>query len=374
MPPISFARGAPAPECIDAELFAECTAAALERDGTTILSYGPGGGYGPLRERLAERHGATPARVVITTGGLQGFSFYAAELLARRPGRVLVEGPTYDRPLKLLVRAEPKWPSCRWTTRGSTRRASSGARPRRQRVVPLHDPDLPEPERPHAVDPAPAGLAELVDARGLAVLEDDPYGLVRYEGEPPPSLHALEGGPSSRTRRRSRRRSRPERASAGLSCRRSSPPLEERAVSTYISPPYLGQAAVDDSSPAAPSSRTSSGSSGLRARRDAMLSALEAGSAATPRGAGPRAATSSGSTFRTGSTRPSFSNERRRRASRSSAGRTFSRAARAADRRPGSRSATSRPAGSRRASRSSRTFSAGRAARGARRGRDRSRR
>ena len=37
-------------------------------------------------------------------------------------------------------------------------------------------------------------LAELVRERELPVLEDDPYGLVRFEGEPLPSLFELEGG------------------------------------------------------------------------------------------------------------------------------------------------------------------------------------
>ncbi len=40
---ISFARGAPAPECLDVEELADCARAALERDGVPILSYGPGG-------------------------------------------------------------------------------------------------------------------------------------------------------------------------------------------------------------------------------------------------------------------------------------------------------------------------------------------
>ena len=102
MAPISFARGAPSPECLDAALLSSCAATALERDGSTILSYGSGGGYGPLREVLAERHGVDPARVFATAGGLQGFVLYATVQLLRRPGRVLVEAPTYDRPLKLL--------------------------------------------------------------------------------------------------------------------------------------------------------------------------------------------------------------------------------------------------------------------------------
>ena len=102
MPPISVARGAPSPACLDAGLLATCAAAALERDGSAILSYGPGGGYGPLRELLGERHGVGSGRVFATTGGLQGFALYSTVQLQRRPGRVLVEAPTYDRPLKLL--------------------------------------------------------------------------------------------------------------------------------------------------------------------------------------------------------------------------------------------------------------------------------
>ena len=82
MAPISFARGAPSPECLDQALIADCARAALERDGITILSYGTGGGYGPLRELLAERHGVETGRVFLTAGGLQGFVFYAAVQLA----------------------------------------------------------------------------------------------------------------------------------------------------------------------------------------------------------------------------------------------------------------------------------------------------
>ena len=46
---ISLARGVPAPECIPVDELADCARAAVERDGTTVLSYGPVGGYQPLR-------------------------------------------------------------------------------------------------------------------------------------------------------------------------------------------------------------------------------------------------------------------------------------------------------------------------------------
>ena len=104
MTAISFARGAPSPECLDVGLLADCAPQPSSATARTILAYGTGGGYGPLRELLAERHGVDPGRVFLTAGGLQGFVFYAAVQLERRPGRVLVEAPTYDRPLKVLRR------------------------------------------------------------------------------------------------------------------------------------------------------------------------------------------------------------------------------------------------------------------------------
>jgi 2-aminoadipate transaminase len=87
---ISLARGVPAPECIPVEELAECARAAILNDGATALSYGPSGGYGPLRDWIAERHGVEPGRIVVTNGSLQGFVFLA-ELLARDSARVLVE-------------------------------------------------------------------------------------------------------------------------------------------------------------------------------------------------------------------------------------------------------------------------------------------
>ena len=65
-------------------------------------------------------------------------------------------------------------------------------------------------------------LAELAAEHDLPILEDDPYGRVRYEGEPLPSVHALEGGSGSRSPRRSRRRWHPGSGSAISSSRRGS--------------------------------------------------------------------------------------------------------------------------------------------------------
>ena len=88
MESISFARGVPAPECLPLAELADCARVAIERDGSTVLSYGAAGGYAPLREWLAERHAVEPGQVILTNGSLQGFQF-VAELLAPN-GQVFV--------------------------------------------------------------------------------------------------------------------------------------------------------------------------------------------------------------------------------------------------------------------------------------------
>jgi len=278
MAPISFARGAPAPECLDPALLSDCARVALERDGTAILSYGAGGGYGPLRDLLARRHDVDPARVFLTTGGLQGFVFYAAVQLARRPGRVLVEGPTYDRPLKLLRWQGVEVVALELDEEGLVPDALEAELERGGDVSFLYTiPTFQNPSGRTIGESRRLRIAELARAHGLDVLEDDPYGLVRYEGIAPPRLHALEGG---------------EHVTFTSSFSKTVAPglrvgwfvvpealvaaFDERAVSTYISPPLLPQAIVHELferrafEPNLERIREI-----LRAQRDAMLAALD---------------------------------------------------------------------------------------------------
>src|SRR3954447_21892572 len=100
---ISFARGVPAPECLAVDELAECARAVLERDGRTILSYGSGAGYAPLRSLIGEWFGVPPSRVVLTNGSLNGFVLLAERLA--RGQHVIIEHPPYDRAIKILLAA-----------------------------------------------------------------------------------------------------------------------------------------------------------------------------------------------------------------------------------------------------------------------------
>ena len=273
---ISFARGAPAPECLAVELIADCARAAIERGGAAVLSYGPGGGYAPLREWLAERHGVEPGRVILTNGSLQGFVFLA-QRIAGSGGRVLVEAPTYDRPLKILAALGVEIVALPMDEEGLDpdaleRELAAGPPPAFLYTIPTFQ----NPTGRTLSAERRRRIVELAERHDLLVLEDDPYGLVRYEGEAPPLLFDLEGG---------------ERVVYTSSFSKTVAPgvrvgyfvlpeglaaaIEEVAVSTYISPPALTQATVHElirRGAFEPNLERVCGL--LRTRRDAMLAAL----------------------------------------------------------------------------------------------------
>jgi DNA-binding transcriptional MocR family regulator len=273
---ISFARGIPAPELLPVEELADCARTAIDRHGATVLNYGPVGGYGPLREWIAERHGVDPGRVLVTNGSLEGLNLVLARFAAR--GRLLVEAPTYDRPLRIAARL--------------------GAE-----VVPIpqdeHGLDVDRLEAELRRDPAPAflyvlptfqnpsgrtlplerrrRLVELAREHELTVLEDDPYRLVRFEGEPLPSVHELDGG-----ERVLHSSSFSKIVAPGLRVGYFVLPgplaaeLEAEAVNVYLAPSFVAQATLHEFVSRGllePNVERVCGL--LRARRDAMLGALE---------------------------------------------------------------------------------------------------
>ena len=278
--PISFARGAPAPELVPAQELADCAHAVAQRDGDRVFAYGPGGGYGPLREWVAERHGVAPARVVLTVGGLQGFVFYAAEQLARTPGRVLVEAPTYDRPLKILARDGVEIVALQMDDEGLDPEAlDAELRSRDEKPSFLYSiPTFQNPSGRTLSAERRERLVEVVREHGLAVLEDDPYGLVRFEGDPEASLLDLEGGQLvTYTSSFSKTVAPGVRSGYFVLPAADALAFEERAVSTYISPPFLPQAVVHEFIARGNfEPNLSHVRSELQARRDAMLTALDA--------------------------------------------------------------------------------------------------
>jgi 2-aminoadipate transaminase len=120
-------------------------------------------------------------------------------------------------------------------------------------------------------------VAELAREHELLVLEDDPYGLVRYEGTPPPTIFELEGGTNVAYASSFSKTIAPGvRVGYFVLPPGLAAEIEALAVSTYISPPFLTQATVHEfvrRGNFEPNLERVKGL--LGARRDAMLEALE---------------------------------------------------------------------------------------------------
>jgi 2-aminoadipate transaminase len=275
---ISFARGVPAPECLPIEELADCARAAVLAEGRTALSYGTGSGYQPLREWIAARHGVDAGRVLLTNGGLQGFVFLAQHLTTTQPGcRVFVETPTYDRPLKILKSLGADVVALPMDDEGLApdaleRALADGPKPALVYTIPTFQ----NPSGRTLSTERRRRIADLARERDVLLLEDDPYGLVRFEGDAPPTMFSLD----------------PDRIAYASSFSKTIAPgirvgyfiltpelhaaLEAIAVSTYISPVMLAEATVwefirrGNFEPNLERVREL-----LRARRDAMLESLE---------------------------------------------------------------------------------------------------
>jgi len=271
---ISFARGVPAPECLPVEELADCARAAVERDGRTVLSYGPVGGYAPLREWIAERHGVDAGRVLLTNGSLQGFVFLAQRFAG---ARVLVEEPTYDRPLKILRGLDVRVDALAMDDEGLDpdaleRALRTGPAPAFLYTIPTFQ----NPSGRTLSTERRRRVVELAREHGLLVLEDDPYGLVRFDGEAAPTLFELDGGEFVAYSSSFSKTIAPGlRVGYFILPAELEQDLEAVAVSTYITPVLLGQAAVYEflrRGNFEPNLERVRGL--LRARRDAMLEAL----------------------------------------------------------------------------------------------------
>src|SRR5262249_54535019 len=119
-------------------------------------------------------------------------------------------------------------------------------------------------------------VVELAAAANMLIVEDDPYGLIRFEGEPEPSMFELSGGVTIYTSSFSKTIAPGLRVGFYIVPEELAAPLTDRANSTYITPALLSEAVVHEfirRGSFEPNLERVNGL--LKVRRDAMLGALE---------------------------------------------------------------------------------------------------
>ena len=192
---ISFAGGLPAPEVFPTQRFREACAKVLEKQSQVALQYGATEGYEPLRELIARhiaRYGikAKTENVLITSGSQQALDLIG-KLFVNSGDRLLVEAPTYLGALQAFNVYGADYlsvPSDHDGLRTDLLEAPLRSGPKFMYVLP----NFQNPGGTTLSEGRRHELVLLADRYGIPIVEDDPYGQLRYEGEHLPPLVVLD--------------------------------------------------------------------------------------------------------------------------------------------------------------------------------------
>ncbi|WP_330331028.1 PLP-dependent aminotransferase family protein [Streptomyces sp. NBC_00536] len=194
---ISFAGGLPAPELFDTEGLRAAYDAAFADSAARALQYSTTEGAPELREVIAARASARglptgPDDVLVTTGSQQALALVTATLV--EPGDVvLVENPTYLAALQCFAMAGARVVAVPCDEDGIVPEALEEA-VRRERPKLLYSvPTFQNPTGRTLPAARRAAVAEIAGRLGVWLVEDDPYGELRYEGADIPWLAAHPG-------------------------------------------------------------------------------------------------------------------------------------------------------------------------------------
>ncbi|WP_314324925.1 PLP-dependent aminotransferase family protein [Comamonas aquatica] len=190
---ISMAGGLPSPAGFPITAFTAACNAVMERDGAAALQYSTTEGFPALRQAIADflPWDVNPEQVLITTGSQQALDLIA-KIFMDKGSRILVEKPTYLGALQAFTPMEPVAVGVDSDDEGMlvedfAAKVGTGADKARIAYV------LPNFQNPTGRTMSEArrqALVEKAQELDIPLIEDNPYGDLWYEGEPPLPLAA----------------------------------------------------------------------------------------------------------------------------------------------------------------------------------------
>jgi 2-aminoadipate transaminase len=188
---VSLAGGLPSADTFPVEAMREACTKVLRDAPREALQYAASEGYAPLREWVAahlneQQHMNVSAdQVLITTGSQQGLDL-AAKVLIDDEARVLVETPTYLGALQAFTPYEPRIVAVDSDHEGPLPDALAAAAKDARFAYLL--PNFQNPTGHVYTEARRAAVVAAAEAKGLPLLEDNPYGDLWFDAPPPPSL------------------------------------------------------------------------------------------------------------------------------------------------------------------------------------------
>jgi 2-aminoadipate transaminase len=194
---VSLAGGMPYVQALSIDHVLEVVESVLAERADVALQYGGGQGSPVLRERLTmlmseEGTPADPEDLVVTTGAQQALDLVGKVLID--PGDLIaVEAPAYVGALSAFSAYEPRYLQIDLDDEGMIvdlleEAIVRGDRPKLVYTVPnFHNPAGVTMSRPRR-----ERLVALCREARIPIVEDNPYGLLRFEGEPQPTLRSMD--------------------------------------------------------------------------------------------------------------------------------------------------------------------------------------
>lgn len=195
---ISFAGGLPAPEMFPVAEMKDAANHVLAEAGAVAMQYATTEGYDPLREKIAARMKAkynietTKEQILITNGSQQGLDF-SGKLFIDEGDVILFESPSYMGAFNAFKAYQPKFKEVPTDEEGMIPEELEKVLQTTERVKMIYViPDFQNPTgRTWSLERRKAFL-EIVNKYNIPVIEDNPYGELRYEGEAVPSLKSMD--------------------------------------------------------------------------------------------------------------------------------------------------------------------------------------
>ena len=195
---ISFAGGLPAPELFPIEPIREASDAVLRESGRVALQYGPTEGLPRLREQIAERMLKKNAihtdidHIIMTAGSQQGLDYCG--MLFLNPGdAVVMESPSYLGAINAFNLYQPNFLEVPTDENGMIMEELDKTLTENKNVKLIYViPDFQNPSGRTWPLERRKQFMEIVNKHDVYVIEDNPYGELRYKGEYLPALKSMD--------------------------------------------------------------------------------------------------------------------------------------------------------------------------------------
>ncbi len=195
---ISFAGGMPAPELFPVEEINAAFNAVMAENGKTALQYGQTEGWAPLRQQIADRMEkinsikTAPSDVILTAGSQQGLDFCGKLFL--NPGDVVImESPSYLGAINAFNAYQPTYVEIPTDDNGMIMEELEKVLATTENVKLIYViPDFQNPSGRTWPLERRQKFMEIVNKYEVNVIEDNPYGDLRFRGEFLPALKSLD--------------------------------------------------------------------------------------------------------------------------------------------------------------------------------------